>query len=72
MHTKGGGEEAFDERHCGGFINDTVRLYTSAVAPLADDLTEQRRLLCVRWCSSRPWDRQPPKCFFQSTEFIRR
>ena len=37
MHTKGGGVEAFSERHCGGFIDDTVRFYTSAVAPLADD-----------------------------------
>ena len=29
--------EAFSERHCSGFIDDTVRFYASAVAPLADD-----------------------------------
>ena len=68
MHTKGGGEEAFAERHCGGFIDDTVGFYASAVAPLADPLTEQHRLLCVRWRSSRPWDHRTPKGFFHSTE----
>ena len=29
--------EACSERHCGGFIDDTVRFYASVVAPLADD-----------------------------------